>query len=135
MQTLLWYCPRYGQKMLKPFVVGALILLGASAPGFAQTCQITGTVPESIRNGICGVATSVHGGEPPVNQLTLIVTREVAYTISAETPDAKDFMLTLLDRWMTDRNARVARVEVFFGRAHLATARTRVFGEPTVEFH
>ena len=68
-------------------------------------------------------------------QLTLIVTREVAFTISAETPDARDFMLTLLDRWMTDRNVRVARVEVFYGRAHLATAQTRVFGGPTVEFH
>ena len=33
-----------------------------------------------------------------------------AFTISAETPDARDFMLTLLARWMTDR------------RAHLATA-------------
>ena len=84
---------------------------------------------------LCSVATSVHGGEPPVNQLTLIVTREVAYTIAADTLDARDFMLTLLDRWMTDRNVRVARVEVFYGRAHLATAETRVFGGPTVEFH
>ena len=122
------------KKILMSFVVGVL-MLSASTPGLAQTCEITGTVSASIRGAICGVATSVHGGEPPVNQLTLIVTREVAFTISAETPDARDFMLTLLDRWMTDRNVRVARVEVFYGRAHLATAQTRVFGGPTVEFH
>ena len=110
-----------------------MLMLSTSA--FAQTCEITGTVPASIRGAICSVATSVHGGEPPVNQLTLMVTREVAYTIAAETPDARDFMLTLLDRWLADRKVRVARIEVFYGRAHLATAETRVFGRPIVEFH
>ena len=114
-------------------LVGSMLMLSTSA--FPQACEITGTVPASIRGAICSVATSVHGGEPPVNQLTLIVTREVAYTIAADTVDARDFMLTLLDRWMTDPNVRVARVEVFYGRAHLATAETRVFGGPTVEFH
>ena len=120
-------------KILMSLVGGMMLLVSTSA--FAQTCEITGNVPASIREGVCSVATSVHGGEPPVNQLTLIVTREVAYTIAAETPDARDFMLTLLDRWMTDRNVRVARVEVFYGRAHLATAETRVFRGPSVEFH
>ena len=116
-------------------LVGSMLILTVSTSAFAQTCEITGTMPASIRGAICSVATSVHGGEPPVNQLTLIVTREVAYTIAAETPDARDFMLTLLDRWLTDRKVRVARFEVFYGRAHLATAETRVFGGPTVEFH
>ena len=92
-------------------------------------------MPQAIRTAICGVATSVYGGDEPVNALTLIVRRDVATTIAARTPDARDFMLTLLDRWMTDRNVRVARVEVFYGRAHLAAAETRVFGGPTVEFH
>ena len=88
-------------------------------------------------SGATGVLakTRREAAQPAVNQLTLIVTREVAYTIAADTLDARDFMLTLLDRWMTDRNVRVARVEVSYGRAHLATAETRVFGGPTVEFH
>ena len=122
------------KKILMSFVVGVLVL-SASPPGLAQTCEIEGTVPASIRSVICRMATSVHGGEPPVNRLTVVVTREVAFAISAETPDVRDLLLTLLDRWITARNVRVARVEVFFGRAHLATARTRLFGRPIVEFH
>ncbi len=41
----------------------------------------------------------------------LIVTREVAFTIAAETPDARNLLLTLLHRWMTARNVGVAHVE------------------------
>lgn len=123
-------------RLLLTTLAMALTVFPTSADA---SCEITGRVPSSIRSAICRVATSVHGGEAPVNQLTLIVTREIAREISAETPDARDFMLTLLDRWMTDRPSslrlRVARVEVFYGRAHLATAKTRVFGNPTVEFH
>ena len=117
-----------------PFVVGVLVL-SASTPGLAQTCEITGTVPASIRGVVCVVATSVHGGESPGNELTLVVTREFAFLVTAQTPVARDFILTLLDRWMTDRNVRVARVEVYYGRAHLATARPRVLSGPLIEFH
>ena len=84
---------------------------------------------------ICGVATSVHGGDAPVNQLTIIVTREMAFALRARSPDADNVMLALLDRWMTDHGVRVARVEAFYGRTHLATAKTRVFGAPRVEYH
>ena len=84
---------------------------------------------------ICGAATSVHGGDAPVNQLTIMVTHKVAFSLRAKTPDAEDFMLTLLNRWMTDHGVRVARVEAFYGRAHLATAKTRIFGAPRVEYH
>ena len=135
-QPLVWYYPETMviKKILMPFVV-AVLMLNASAPGLAQRCEITGTVPASIRGVICGVATSVDGGGPPVNQLTLVVTREVAFTISTENPDAQNFMLALLDLWTTDRNVRVARMEVYYGRAHLATAQTRAFRRPTVEFH
>ena len=115
--------------------VAAAVLLTVASPAFARSCEITGNVPVSIRGVICGVATSVHGGDAPVNQLTIMVTREVAFALRAKTPDAEDFMLTLLNRWMTERVARVARVEAFYGRAHLATAETRVFGAPRVEYH
>ena len=43
-------------------------------------------------------------------------------------------MLTLLDRWMTDRNVRVARVDVVYAWAHLATAQTRVFARVGIWF-
>ena len=107
----------------------------SAVPAEAQSCEITGKVPRSIRENICAVATSVHGGDAPVNQLTLMLTREVAYAIRARTPDADNFMLTLLDRWMTDRGVSVARVEVFYGRAHIATAETHMFSTPSVTYH
>ena len=113
----------------------ATVLLTVALPAFAQTCEITGNVPASIRGVICGMATSVHGGDAPVNQLTIIVTREMAFALRAKAPDADNLMLALLDRWMTDRGIRVARVEAFYGRTHLATAETRVFGAPRVEYH
>ncbi len=84
---------------------------------------------------ICGVATSVHGGDAPVNQWTIMVTRGMSLALRAKTPDAEDFMLALLNRWMADRGVRVARVEAFYGRAHPATAETSVFRAPCVEYH
>ena len=76
-------------------LVAAAVLLMVSLPAFAQTCEITGNVPASIRGVICGIATSVHGGDAPVNQLTIIVTREVAFALRAKRPDVEDFMLAL----------------------------------------
>ena len=115
-------------------LIAATVLLVATSSAFAQSCEITGNVPASIRSVICGVATSVHGGEAPVNQLTIIVTREMAFALRAKTPDADNLMLALLDRWMTDRGVRVARIEAFYGRTHLATVKTRAFGAPRVEY-
>lgn len=117
-----------------PFVATAMLFLTPSLP-FAQTCEITGDVPAPLRSVICNVATSVHGGDAPVNQLTIIVTREMAFALRARSPDADNVMLALLHRWMTDRGVQVARVEAFYGRTHLATAKTRVFGAPRVEYH
>ena len=116
-------------------LMAATVLLTIALPAFAQTCEITGNVPASITRVICGMATSVHGGDAPVNQLTIIVTREMAFALRAKAPDADNLMLALLDRWMTDRGIRVARVEAFYGRTHLATAETRMFGAPRVEYH
>ena len=92
-------------------------------------------MPQAIRAVVCGIATSVHGGDPPVNALTIMATLPVATAIRVKTPDAENALLTLLDSWITQRGVRVARLEVFYGRAHLATASTGVFGAPTVEFH
>ena len=116
-------------------LVAAVVLLTAASPVVAQTCEITGDVPASIRGAIRSAAAPVHGGDAPVKLLTIIVTRDLAVTLRAKTPDAEDFMLTLLNRWMSDRGVRVARVEAFYGRAHLATAETRVLGAPRVKYH
>jgi len=116
-------------------LIAAVVLLAVASSAFSQACEITGNVPASIRGVICGVATSVHGGDAPVNQLTIIVTREMAFALRAKSPDADNLMLALLNRWMTDRGVQVARVEAFYGRTHLATAKTRVFGAPRVEYH
>ena len=116
-------------------LAAAALLFVAPSLAFAQTCEITGSVPASVRSVICGVATSVHGGDAPVNQLTIMVTREMAFALRARSPDADNLMLALLNRWMTNRGVRVARVEAFYGRTHLATAKTRVFGAPRVEYH
>ena len=82
--------------------VAAAEYFALASSAFAQTCEVIGNVLASTRGEICGVATSVHGGESPANQLTIIGTRAVAFALCAKTPDAEDFMLTLLNRWMTD---------------------------------
>ena len=116
-------------------LLAATVLVTGASPAFTQSCEITGNVPASTRGVICDVATSVHGGNAPVNELTIIVTSDVALALPARRPDVEDFLLTLLNRWMTDRSVRVARVEAYYGRAHLATTETRVFGAPRVQYH
>ena len=107
---------------------------GEGVEAFLEADEVD-ALPSLSFGSICSVATSVHGGDAPVNQLTIIVTREMAFALRAKTLDADNLMLALLDRWMTDRGVRVARVEAFYGRTHLATAKTRVFGAPRVEYH
>ena len=102
--------------------------------GGAAGCEITGQVPRSLRAAVCAIATSVHG-DPDAYQLTIIVTREVAANITARTLDARQALLLMLDHWVRDHNLSFGTVEVFFGRVHLATVRTRVFGRPTIDFH
>ena len=106
-----------------------------AVPATAQGCEITGTVPNTIKKAICGVATSIDGGKPPVNQLTLILKRAPAATVSLKNLAAKDFLLTLLDLWKTERKVRIARVEVFYRRVHIATAETSVWSSDKVTFH
>ncbi|MCY4059459.1 MAG: hypothetical protein OXG44_15830 [Gammaproteobacteria bacterium] len=109
--------------------------VAAAAAAAAQGCEITGTVPQNLRGAICNLATSVHGGGEPVNELTVILRLEVATLVRLQSPDAEDAMLNILDAWMNGRNVRVARATFYYGRAHLATAQTRVFGAPDVEYH
>ena len=117
-------------KPLPLFVILGLFQIGLSA----QSCEITGNVPTKIRGVICRVATSVNGGGAPVNQLTVMLKRAPVAALWAKTPEARDFMLTLLDTWMTGRGVQVARVEAYFGRARVAVAETRVWGSPRVTF-
>ena len=98
-------------------------------------CDITGNVPDVLRPLLCTVATSVHGGDAPVNQLTVTVDRDIADAIRARMSEAENMLLNMLDAWMTQRGVRVASVEVFYGRAHLATVETHVWRAPSVTFH
>ena len=78
---------------------------------------------------------SIHGGEEKYGSpLIIVFKRAPAYAIAAKTPDARKTMLTLLDVWMTERDVRIASVEAYYGKARLAVAKTRVFGNPTVKF-
>ena len=116
-------------------VLFAVLVLSAPAVTVAQSCEITGTVPQSIRSTICGIATSVHGEPAPLNRLIIIVTNSVAIAVRAQTPDAENALLSLLDAWTTQRGVVTGSVEVYYGRVHLATARPRVFRGPVVDFH
>ena len=117
---------------LIPLVVLLTLVSGAS---YAQTCEVTGNVPTELRKPICAVATSVHGGGAPVNQLTVMFRRQLANEVASETLDAKNMLLQLLGAWTRTRGVRVARVEVFYEKVHLATVKTSVFGRPSVTFH
>ena len=115
-------------------IVG-LFLLAAVMVQSAQACDISGNVPAKIRDVICQVAASVNGGAAPVNQLTLVLQRAPAAAVAIKNIDAKNFLLTLLDTWKNGRGVRVARVEAYYERVHLATAKTNGMGAPSVSFH
>ena len=119
--------------MLRVALIVVAVFLFAS-PAFAQ-CDVSGQIPGALRGPLCEISTSISGSGPPVNQLTLMVKREVATAVRAKTPDAEDLLLTILNSWMNLRSAKVARVEVYYGRAHLATAKTNVFRAPSVNYH
>lgn len=121
--------------MTRSVLNATLPLLFVAGSLCAQTCEVTGSVPPALRGPICGIAASVHGGGEPVNQLTVMVKQEIAYGIAAKTPDAKNLLLQLLGAWKRTKGVRVAQVEVFYGKAHLATVETTVFSGDKVEFH
>ena len=110
------------------------VLLAGSAQ-VARPCDATGKIPSELQGPLCGIATSVHGGDAPVNQLTVILKRSVANEVAAKTLDGKNMLLQLLGSWTRTRGVRVARVEVFYGRVHIATVKTRAFGAPSITFH
>ena len=114
-------------------LLGVLTFLTGSA--FAQQCPISGTVPDNIRRNICDVAQSVNGGDAPVNQLTVVLKRAPALAVAAGNLDARDFMMALLNSWMSGRGVEVARVEAYStGQSRIAVAETRIFGAPRVTF-
>ncbi len=121
--------------MHKVAVFVVLSLLSTVVPLQSEDCDITGDVPSNLRRTICQVATSVDGGDEPVNRLTLMLKRSVAKEVSGKGMDAKNFMLSILDAWKNGRKVKVARVDAFYQRTHLATAKTNVFSGDSVEFH
>ena len=86
-------------------------------------CEITGDVATPIKEHICVIATSVHG-DPKNLTLTLMVTRDVAQEIRAETLDAEEMLLNLLGAWKYQHDLVVGIVDVYYGKVHLATAKT-----------
>ena len=97
--------------MRKGLSLLVVLVAFSAATQSARSCDITGNIPTKIRDVICQVATSVDGGDAPVNQLTLVLQRAPAAAVGTKSIDAKDFLLTLLDTWMTGRGVRVARIE------------------------
>ncbi len=75
--------------MYKAALFVVLSLLFSVAPIYAEDCDITGNVPSNIRRIICQVATSVDGGDEPVNRLTLMLKRGPANEVSSKSMDAK----------------------------------------------
>ena len=94
---------------------------------------MTGTVAKPIKEHICLIATSVHGN-PDSYTLTLIVTRETALEIRAETLDAEEMLLALLGAWKYQHELSGGIVRVYYGKVHLATAKTTLLSGDRVEF-
>ena len=95
-----------------------------------------GTYPPVLWPLLCDFATSVHGGEGPVNALTVMVEdADIARAIRSGSPEAENLLLNMLNAWMVQRGVRVAQVDIFYGRAHIATAETHVWRAPSVTFH
>ena len=118
-------------------LIGLLVAFLAVSPVFlrGETCKITGEVPDKIREVICLIATAAHGGEAPVNALVVMLKRSVALDVASKSLDSKNTLLGLLKIWMTLRDVKVARVEVFYGEVHIATVKTHVFRGPSVTYH
>ena len=111
------------------FAAPALVALAQG-----QECKVSGTVPDVIKKHTCFMATSIHG-DVKLKVLTYRVKREVAREFRSESVDAEELLLTILNSWkMQKKNNRVGFVKVYYGRVHLATARTRFGRSDVVEF-
>ena len=53
-----------------------------------------------------------------------MVTRDIAMEIRAETLDAEEMLLNLLGAWKYQHDLVVGIVDVYYGKVHLATAKT-----------
>ena len=60
---------------------------------------------------------------------------DIARAIRSGSPEAENLLLNMLNAWMVQRGVRVAQVDIFYGRAHIATAETHVWRAPSVTFH
>ena len=142
-----WQCPatKYAIGMVKRehgndreacAGAGTTGWVAAERPSPAPPCEITGNVPPVLWPLLCDFATSVHGGEGPVNALTVMVEdADIARAIRSGSPEAENLLLNILNAWMVQRGVRVAQVDIFYGRAHIATAETHVWRAPSVTFH
>ena len=112
----------------------ALVLSAFVASAQEQTCKVSGTVPELIKKYTCPMATAIHGNTKR-RTLSLRVNREMAKEFRSESVDAEEFLLRVLDVWKNQKkNNRIGWVKVYYGRVHLATARTRAGKRDVVEF-
>ena len=67
--------------------------------------------------------------------LTVVLRQGPAAAVASKNLDAKNFLLALLEAWKKGRKVKVARVELYYGRVHLATTKTNAFSPPSVIFH
>ena len=99
-----------------------------------QKCKVTGWVPETIKKHACFMATTIHG-DTELRTLTFRVNREAAKEFRSESVDAEEMLLTILNVWKNQKkNDRIGFVKIYYGRVHLATARTRFGRSDIVEF-
>ena len=109
------------------------LALMADAP-----CDLSGNIPRELFDLLCQMAASAHGEGAPLNALTVVMAPEhadLAREIRAGSIEAENMLLELHGAWTRTLGARACMVEVFYGRAHLATAMTNVFSPPSVTFH
>ena len=110
-------------------VVAVVALIAAAAsPAFSRperACQIAGDVPEILREPLCSFASAVSASGPPSHVLAVgLSDQDLATSIRIRLQSTEDFLLTLLDAYLTRRGIDVATIMVFHGPDHLATVKT-----------
>lgn len=109
------------------------LALMADAP-----CDLSGNISRELFDLLCQMAASAHGEGAPLNALTVVMApaqADLARQIRAGSIEAENMLLEMHGAWLRTLGARAGMVEVFYGRAHLATVMTNVFSPPSVTFH
>ena len=90
----------------------------------AEACPrkaITGPVPASLARDLCQFITEAAATERG-DVLIIMVTRPIADAITLRSLDIEEALIGMGTRW-TATSRRAMRLEVYYGRVHLATVR------------